>query len=41
MLRGQENVINTAKTRGTAETFDSAKINGLLSTGLINSRATM
>jgi hypothetical protein len=35
-LKGQENVINTAKTIGTVETFDAAKINGLLTTGLIN-----
>lgn len=34
-------MINTAKTIGTAETFDSAKINGLLSTGLINNVANL
>ena len=34
-------MINTAKTIGTAETFDSAKINELLSTGLINNVANL
>lgn len=32
---------NTGKTIGTADTFDSAKINGLLSTGLINNVANL
>ncbi|NLE04787.1 MAG: nucleotidyl transferase AbiEii/AbiGii toxin family protein [Crenarchaeota archaeon] len=35
-MKGQEDVIDTTKTVGTTTTFDSAKINGLLSTGLIN-----
>lgn len=34
-------MINTAKTIGTAETFDTAKINGLLSKGLINNVANL
>jgi len=34
-------VIDTTKTIGTTATFDSAKINGLLSTGLINNVANL
>jgi hypothetical protein len=40
-LKGQENVIDTTKTIGTAATFGSEKINGLLSTGLINNVANL
>jgi hypothetical protein len=36
-LRGQEGVIDTAKTEGAAGSFDPSKINGLLSAGRINS----
>ena len=34
-------MIDTDKTIGTADTFDSAKINGLLSTGLIYNVANL
>ena len=34
-------MINTTRTVGTAVTFDSARINALLSTGLINNAANL
>jgi hypothetical protein len=40
-LRGQEGVINTEKTVGTPATFDPARINELVSTGLINNVANL